>query len=442
VSQTKSSAPYTLAIRPELLIVFALLLIGAVGFRIWFSSRLSAPRVAVGQGPDEARLRELKRDAEQHPDDPAAQLRLASGLLARREVGDAFVPLLRASRKPQGAIAASELLLQCGTEYGRYQEALPGLQNAVGALPQKPLVWANLVRALYALGQPGPAEAAQQEAERRFPGAPELAFLRAELLAEGGETRKAVQLYQTTLKRSPIAKGEVALGVLLARMHATQPAKEAFRRAVALDPASGTAYLGLAKTNLELGLTKDAEQAAFSGLQVAPDDPQAIFIVGLVLAKRGGPDDLRTAAELFERAVALNPEHIDAEYQLGALLTSSGDSRAAVRHLESVLQREPERLEARQAYARALRKAGRKEEAAQQDVLAQQLAELEQRRYELTSRVSQKPNDVNARCELGEFYLEHQAVPKAVREFERVLKTAPGHSRALRGLERARQVSP
>jgi len=442
VPQSKTISRSALQIRPELLVVFGLLLVLAVGFRVWYSNRFPGSRPVITRGPDEARLRDLMRNAESHPDDAAAQLRLASGRLARGEVSDAFVPLLRASRQRASAVAASELLLQCGTEHGRYQEALPGLQNAVAAAPAEPVVWANLVRALYALGQQGPADAARQEADRLFPASPDLAYLRAELLAEAGESRKAAKVYQDSLKRTPAAKGEIALGVLLARMQAPQPAKEAFRRAVALDPASVTAYLGLAKSNLELGLTREAEQAAFTALQVAPDDPQAIYMVGLVLSRRGRPEDLRTAAELFERAVALNPAHIDAEYRLGALLAQSGDPHSAVRHLEKVLQREPERLEARQAFAKALRQVGRKAEAAQQEVLAQQLAELEQRRYELTSRVSQKPDDVDARCALAEFYLEHEALPRAVREFQRVLKTAPGNSRAKRGLERALQVSP
>lgn len=413
-------------------------LILAGGWATWrrFGPVPPPPSLGAQRTPTATEWEEAKKAAAANPKDARAQLKLA-GLQAQHEGPQTALPtLLAAAELPQAAGDVSLMLAEV-TRDGIYSdEALPGAQAAVAANPADPRTWEGLVRILYRLGRRGQAEAALQEANRRFPHEKRLMVLRAESLQASGRLKEAVKVYEAALRIQPDAEAETALGILLARLEGRKAAKQAFQSALNLDPGSVVPYLGLAKVNLELGLAKEAEEAAYGALQVAPENPEALYLVARVLAAKGDPESSRTSIEMLRRVLALQPSHLEARFQLGAVLVRSGNARAALREFEAVLNAQPHRLDARQGYAQALDQAGQKEQANEQKQVAGQLAELEQRRFQLAARVTRSPRDTAARCALAEFYAANGAKDMALREFDKALEIEPKNARALSGRSR------
>jgi Flp pilus assembly protein TadD len=260
---------------------------------------------------------------------------------------------------------------------------------------------------LYLLNQKGSASSQLQEAIRRFPDAPQLQFLRAQILEQDGKNHEAARVYETALRKHPDAGGFLLQGLLLGKMRAPQPSRTAFLNALKLDPRN----------------------------------PEALYLNGRVLVEKG-PESHAAARQYLEQALALQPQHTEARYYLGVLKLRGGDAAGAARELEQVIQAQPDRIDARQNYAKALRQSGDVKNAAVQETTAGELVRLDARHSQLSNRVSLRPNDPEAHSDLGEFYLQHGALPRAVREFERALALKPGHARAKAGLEKAGSAAP
>lgn len=419
-------------------LVSALVLLALVGAGVFLGrARAEAPPEVLAQlGPTPADLAAAQKAVQEKPDDATAQLRLGSVHLALGDLRSARTAFAAAARKPQTASAASDGLRKIARATGEWVETLPDLEEALVWGQRDPRVWANYIVALTRAGQLPKAEAAVAEGRHQLKNPKLFPVEEAELLAAQGSTRRAADLYEAGLKQSSDSEATLDYALLLARMGARQRAQAAFQRAVELDPSASLAYLGLAKIHLEMGRVQPAEEAAFSALQVTPDDPEAMYLLGRALEEKGGPEPSRTAEELFGRVLVLNPRHEDARYHRGVLRLRAGDARSAIRDFEDTLSANPRRLDARQSYVRALQAAGEKSRAAEQQKIAGELAYLEQRRYQLTQRVSRSPRNTAARCDLAEFYAQNGATPMARREFQRVLEQEPDNQRARAGLER------
>lgn len=422
------------------------LLAGIVAGAAWFGLRPllkpAPPRVGSPVGPTEAYARELQQEVEAKPGDVGLQLRLGNLHVERRQFDLALAPLEKAAGHPQTAGAASLLLAKGADVPERAATVLPYAQTAVAAAPTDARSWEGLVRVLYTLGKREEAGAALHEALRRFPRVQRFRFMQAEALAQDGSTHESVRVYRAALKAHPDAGAQLMLGLLLARLRQTRDAQQAFTRAIELDPAAVAPYLGLARVNLELGQLDAAEKAAYSALQVAPEDPEAAYLLARVLLARGDAASLRTARELLDRVLAQRPDHMNALYERGVVRLKSGDSRGAVRDLQEVVAVQPERTDARQSYASALRAAGDAKAAAEQQRVAGEIAELEQRRDELTARISQNPKSAAAWCDLGDFYLQHDIYDRALDAFGRARRLEPANARAAAGLRRAQGGRP
>jgi tetratricopeptide (TPR) repeat protein len=424
--------------------IVAVLILAALGGLGYVLCR-PAPRLPDGVisaiGPSDADLAAVRQVVARAPQDPRAQIRLGSMLLARGQPPAAQDAFLVAARSASTAAAASDGLKRVSKQTRDWVTDLRGFRDALRQAPTNPRVWANYLEALCRAGAVPDAEAALSEARKRFRDPRAFQLQEALLLSEQGRNRRAAQLYEAGLQREPDPTAQLEFALLLARMGGRERARRAFRKAIELDPSNLVAYVGLAKISLELSRLDEAEDAAFTGLKLAPGNHEAMYVLARTLLDRGGAEDLKTGRELMDAVISQEPGHLDARYCRALIDLRLNQPRMAISDLEEILLQSPQRLDARQSYVRALQGAGESTKAEAQQRIVAQLTTVEARRSELTSRVDRRPTNVAARCDLAAFYLESGAVPAALREYERALQLDPQNQRARGGLEKARRAA-
>lgn len=107
-------------------------------------------------------------------------------------------------------------------------------------------------------------------------------------------------------------------------------AREAYLRAIAVDPKYADAHLNLGRLDHGGDALGSAEARYRRAIECAPDDATAHFNLGVLLEDRNCP---HAAAESYERAIACDPDFADAHYNLGLVLEELGRRADAMRHL-------------------------------------------------------------------------------------------------------------
>ena len=109
-------------------------------------------------------------------------------------------------------------------------------------------------------------------------------------------------------------------------------AREAYERAVELDPDFADARVNLGRLLHENRAPAAAEVQYRAALQVDPEHDVAWFNLGVALEDLGR---LQEAAEAYDRAIDLDPSNADAHYNLSGILERGGDKPGALRHLNA-----------------------------------------------------------------------------------------------------------
>ncbi len=201
-------------------------------------------------------------------------------------------------------------------ERGRFDDAAPVLERAVGLSPDE-----------------GRLRDAWTQA----------------LLGTGRVTLAFGQLREFAAHHPQSADAHWLLGKFYVTQQADRPANEALERAVAVDPTRADAWSLLAQTRLRLGQSGRAAEALETALRLRPDSAIDQLQKASLLALRE-PEKARAA---FERAVVLDPTLPMARRELAGFLLRSGDARAALPHAEAATRLDPEDARAHLALGRA-----------------------------------------------------------------------------------------
>src|SRR5205823_5683714 len=113
---------------------------------------------------------------------------------------------------------------------------------------------------------------------------------------------------------------------------APDEARDAYRRALQLDPALADAWVNLGRLLHEAGNPRGAAEHYRRAIELRPDDVIALFNLGVAL------EDLRMPQEAvlaYRTALAADPACADAHYNLAHLYERLGDPAAALRHLRT-----------------------------------------------------------------------------------------------------------
>jgi len=125
------------------------------------------------------------------------------------------------------------------------------------------------------------------------------------------------------------ADGWYELGLELEAV-APQEARDAYRRALELDPHHADAHVNLGRLLQEEDLTEEAETHYRAALADSPDHATAWFDLGTALEDLRRPGD---AVEAYRRAILADRRLADAHFNLARLYEKAGKKAAALRHL-------------------------------------------------------------------------------------------------------------
>lgn len=122
-----------------------------------------------------------------------------------------------------------------------------------------------------------------------------------------------------------------------ADLEASAPAeaRDAYRRALELDPKNAEARLNLGRLLHEAGELAAAEANYRMVVEQRPGEAVALFNLGVVLEDRGRLDE---AVEAYEAAIAAEPRCSDAYYNLAHVYERLGKGTAALRCLRTYKQ--------------------------------------------------------------------------------------------------------
>jgi tetratricopeptide (TPR) repeat protein len=107
-------------------------------------------------------------------------------------------------------------------------------------------------------------------------------------------------------------------------------AREAYQRAIDIDPEMSDAYVNLGRLLHDAGDLDEALRCYRRALESAPDDPVVHYNFALVLEDAG---DMSAARMHYHEAVEIDPNFADAHFNLGRLLERIGRRSQALRHL-------------------------------------------------------------------------------------------------------------
>jgi Tfp pilus assembly protein PilF len=109
-------------------------------------------------------------------------------------------------------------------------------------------------------------------------------------------------------------------------------ARDAYRRAVELDPHHAGAHVNLGRLLHEAGEVVAAERHYRIALELDPANATAAFNLGVALEDMGKRED---AVAAYEKTLEAEPDHGDAHYNLARLHEKAGRTAAAFRHLKA-----------------------------------------------------------------------------------------------------------
>jgi tetratricopeptide (TPR) repeat protein len=295
----------------------------------------------------------------QESGDAAGALALADQVIAR-EPGSVDAHVLKAralasNAKWDEALAAASRALELNPKSeaalyvqgrihasrGALADAARAFERVIAANPKAVPAQIALARVELARGQPAAAATVAAAAAASGGGvAARLAL--AEAYATEGRLTEADQELNLAIAAAPnLSMAYVQRGRVRQAMRKPDAAREAFARAVSLEPASATALSGLALLDLQAGKGREALGRAQAAVDKWPKDAGLWLLLARVAGSTG---DAALAEKALRRALAEDPDTLDAYDVLARLYLRRGDTDRAAKELEEMVSRDPRAL--------------------------------------------------------------------------------------------------
>ena len=229
-----------------------------------------------------------------------------------------------------------------------------------------------------------------------------------ELLDQGLE-KQAAFAFEQAAQGSPTSSVLYRLGGLLVRTGQREKARDAYERALALQPDLAEASNDLGTLLAEAGELPAAIGRFRAALAATPEYPDALNNLGYALLLTGHDDEAR---QLYERALKLQPDFPEALNNLGLILGRQGELDAAHGYFSQALKVRPGYGEAASNLALVLVGRGRSEEAITL----------------LKGFIEKNPADENVYLTLAKIYLAADRRAEGLQVLDRLLARNPNHA--------------
>ena len=272
------------------------------------------------------------------PEDPRVLVQQATVARVAGRLDEAEAVLERLRRLEPGnaqRLQQKALLLE---RQGRQREALALMHEAVRGLPSATF-HVNLGSMLYRQGDVAGArremEAGLALAPRYYNGLSSL----AQLELASGDPRRAAELYEKLVSRSPEITELNNLGTAYLLVGRYAEAARRFRKALKLTPGSPSALLNLADAELLVGHQQEASALYRQVLEQIDRDPQPgklLTVRAQALAHLGRAPE---AVAAVQEAVRLEPESPYKAYEASLVYALVGDKASAFWNAQRALDR-------------------------------------------------------------------------------------------------------
>ncbi|HYN78846.1 MAG TPA: tetratricopeptide repeat protein, partial [Lamprocystis sp. (in: g-proteobacteria)] len=238
---------------------------------------------------------------------------------------------------------------------GKPDQAVARLEQAQQADPANQALVRLLAAVYTSAGQP--LDALRLLADKGDAKDPAVQTQQGEAELRAGRNEAAEKTFRAVADAAPAAAAYVNLGRALEAEGQLVPAADAFKKALALEPANASAALGVARVEL-LGLTapvdpvraKRAMDAVAKTLQQYPSGPESARLraaVGLVTGQ--APASRKVLQSLYDAAPGA-----ESVTDLATACRLTGDTKGAITLLRTHLERYPKDLSVRLTLARYL----------------------------------------------------------------------------------------
>jgi serine/threonine-protein kinase len=286
----------------------------------------------------ERAAQEVERARSTAPDDPRVLAQMATVARVAGRLDDAEAALERLRRLDPGnaqCLQQKALLLE---RRGKRQEALALMREVVRQLPSAGAHF-DLGSMLY---RHGDVTAARGEMEAGLALAPDLykgLSALAQLELASGDPKRAAELYETLVSRSPEYAELTNLGTayLLAGQYADAALR--FRKALERSPGSPSALLNLADAELLAGRHKEASALYRQVLEQIDHDPQPEKLLTVRAQALAHLNRAPEAVAAVQEALRLDPESPFKAYEASLVFALVGDHSSALWNAQRALDR-------------------------------------------------------------------------------------------------------
>ncbi|HTW65244.1 MAG TPA: alkaline phosphatase family protein [Bryobacteraceae bacterium] len=154
-------------------------------------------------------------------------------------------------------------------------------------------------------------------------------LLKAQVLTAEQRYPEALAVLEPLAQTDLVRPGTLLqIADLYLRLHRWRDARQAYEKALAIDPDNAQAYLGLCQIALRRKEFSAAADSALAAIERTYHDPRAHFLLGHALARM---KEFERAAEAFRAAIAMNPNFPEAHVRLAAILEERFDDAEGAR---------------------------------------------------------------------------------------------------------------
>jgi tetratricopeptide (TPR) repeat protein len=298
-----------------------------------------------------------------------------------------------------------------------YQSAANHLLAAHADKSSDPLLLLELTQAYFGAGKHAAAVATAAKLSHLAGANPQMRFSLGLLLAQNGEYKSALHEFSEIPEPSRDAALYVNLGNVNSKLGRFAEAREAFSKALLLDPSNPEACLQMGLNSLQIGNLNEALDWLDKAHERAPQRSDAIQALAEALIDAQQFDRAR---DLLMAAQTQTPREPLILQGLGDLHSSQHEDQAALAAYRECLEIDPHRVESRLALARTLGRVNRIPEA----------------KAEYAKVLEADPQNSSAHAGLGHLALESGALALAATELASALRLNPSNLQANEDLAR------